>query len=231
MEILPRKACEAKALSIAYYFNGKPCKHGHISKRWAHNSTCYECVQLNSKKWARNNPKKRAAIAHRYNSTHQAENYKRALKWRQVNPDSWDSVLKRYRKRNANIITGRARDRRRLLGDQLREAARKRYAADSTKKRRSVKRWQDANPDYVAERRGRRKEIMLAATPLWLTPEQRAQIRAIYLEAKRLTKETGVIYSVDHIKPLIGKNSCGLHVPWNLQILTLSENAAKGNRE
>lgn len=28
-----------------YYFTGKPCKHGHISKRNTHNGTCCECVQ------------------------------------------------------------------------------------------------------------------------------------------------------------------------------------------
>lgn len=57
-----------------------------------------------------------------------------------------------------------------------------------------------------------------------------AAIRAIYAEAKRLTRETGIQHHVDHIIPLQGERVTGLHVETNLQILTGSENSRKRNR-
>lgn len=69
----------------------------------------------------------------------------------------------------------------------------------------------------------------LRATPKWLKPEHRALIKAMYLHAKQRSEATGEKQVVDHIVPKISPWVCGLHVPWNLQILPARENTAKSN--
>jgi len=68
-----------------------------------------------------------------------------------------------------------------------------------------------------------------AATPTWLSPIQKAQIMEFYDLAKAKTFQTGIVHHVDHIIPISGENVSGLHVPWNLQILTQAENCSKKN--
>ncbi|CAB4125647.1 HNHc domain containing protein [uncultured Caudovirales phage] len=67
------------------------------------------------------------------------------------------------------------------------------------------------------------------ATPLWLTLFQLKQIESIYRLASTLQRLNNIKYHVDHIVPLQGKTVSGLHVPWNLQILTAQNNISKSN--
>lgn len=67
------------------------------------------------------------------------------------------------------------------------------------------------------------------ATPKWLTKEQKQQIVDIYDHMRDCRATTGEDYHVDHIVPLRGENVCGLHVPWNLQVLPAHVNMSKSN--
>lgn len=68
------------------------------------------------------------------------------------------------------------------------------------------------------------------AVPKWINEELKQEIQKFYIEARSKTKETGINYEVDHIVPLMGENVCGLHVPWNLRVITRYENRSKANR-
>ena len=74
------------------------------------------------------------------------------------------------------------------------------------------------------------KAAKLSATPPWLTDEDSRRIQVRYLEAAWMTRRTGIPHDVDHIVPLQGKTVCGLHVPWNLRVITKSFNASKQHR-
>jgi 5-methylcytosine-specific restriction endonuclease McrA len=68
------------------------------------------------------------------------------------------------------------------------------------------------------------------ATPRWLTKDHRVAMRSLYKDAVERSSLYGVSYVVDHIIPLNGKTVCGLHVPWNLRVISEEENLHKGNR-
>lgn len=86
------------------------------------------------------------------------------------------------------------------------------------------------HPDIENANKAKRRAHKIQATPKWLTKEQFKQILVFYTNAKQLEKDTKIKYHVDHIVPLQGKNVCGLHVPWNLQLLTETENLQKSNK-
>ena len=49
--------------------------------------------------------------------------------------------------------------------------------------------------------------------------------------AKRKSLLLGEPYEVDHIIPLQGNKVSGLNVPWNMQVITRTENRTKSNKE
>jgi uncharacterized protein YdaU (DUF1376 family) len=67
------------------------------------------------------------------------------------------------------------------------------------------------------------------ATPRWLTRQDRADIAAVYADAATKTAKTNILHEVDHIVPLRSRVVCGLHVAWNLRVITAYENRAKSN--
>ena len=102
----------------------------------------------------------------------------------------------------------------------------------------SSKKWRDSNPDKQKEseinwlkrnpgkasaKTMRRRASKMRAMPKWLSSSQLKEIEQFYTSCP-------AGYEVDHIIPLQGKDVCGLHVPWNLQILDIKSNKIKGNK-
>lgn len=97
-------------------------------------------------------------------------------------------------------------------------------------KREYQKAWKDRNVTWVrADTKARRRKHR-DATPPWLTCKEKSEIRQLYQIAITMTQTTGEQYVVDHIVPLRGEFVCGLHVPWNLRVITHDENLKKSNK-
>ena len=88
----------------------------------------------------------------------------------------------------------------------------------------------EQNKEYYTAKTAKRRAAKSSATPSWLTKEQQEEMLQYYKHAKDCTLTTGEQYHVDHIIPLNGENVCGLHVPWNLQVLPAYVNLSKGSK-
>lgn len=92
----------------------------------------------------------------------------------------------------------------------------------------TLKSIQKRKPLKAAAERAR-QAAKLKATPPWLTKEDWLQMDAVYFAANQTSKLAGFKCHVDHIVPLQGKSVCGLHVPWNLRVVSQSYNSKKRN--
>lgn len=96
--------------------------------------------------------------------------------------------------------------------------------------RLACKKWALSNKDMVNARSAKRRAAKLQALPKWLTKAEHEQIKEFYEIAEMFKLYIGEEYHVDHIIPLQGENVCGLHVPWNLQVIPAKENLSKSNK-
>ena len=149
--------------------------------------------------------------------------YQRA--YRAANP----GLATEYSRRLRAVETPEEKERQRAV-------AREWKARNSERNIAGMKRWREANRDFVlsyarqqaalnkprrAATQARRRIARITSTPAWADQEL---IDLIYQVAADRKLE------VDHIVPLQGKTVCGLHVHYNLQLLTESENSAKHNK-
>ena len=87
-------------------------------------------------------------------------------------------------------------------------------------RREYTRRYLEKKPWLTKHYNAMRYAAKTRSTPKWVDKEA---IRDVYRNCPE-----GM--HVDHIVPIRGKNACGLHVPWNLQYLTPTENSRKSNK-
>jgi hypothetical protein len=126
---------------------------------------------------------------------------KSSREWRDANPEKWREIS--------------------------RKASHKWRAANPEKRKEIALKWRQSNPEKNSAYATVRRTFKRRAVVKWADP---MAIRALYLEAKRLTAETGITHHVDHVVPLNHSLVCGLHCESNLQVLPKRDNLSKGNR-
>jgi len=140
-------------------------------------------------------------------------NETRAEYFREYNQSGAGQKAKRdYYERNKETVIARAQGR------------------SDAEKNQYKKKYKQENPDMYRELVSLRRRRFRLATPKWLTDAQKMEIRLKYRLAIELSRATGVRHAVDHKIPLQGEDVCGLHVPWNLRVITQEENLKKSNK-
>jgi hypothetical protein len=112
--------------------------------------------------------------------------------------------------------------------DYIKEKQRSKES-DPEKDRAYGKKYRQNNAGTVNAKTARRRSLKRNATPPWLDNISKAQIKWYYDAAAMMEKTSGIKQNVDHIHPINGENFTGLHVPWNLRVISSDENVLKSN--
>ena len=110
-----------------------------------------------------------------------------------------------------------------------RAACRKWHAENRDERLARQREYYQENVYAMRERASVGRDARALRVPSWLTEDHRFSIREVYIASEMRSEMTGVKHHVDHIIPLQGKTVSGLHVPWNLQVITAQENLSKSN--
>lgn len=87
--------------------------------------------------------------------------------------------------------------------------------------------WRQANKPRLLVKTRKRQSHVARATPPWA---DESTIQAVYDEAAKRTRDSGVKHEVDHYYPLTSDQVCGLHVAENLRVITALANRQKANK-
>lgn len=132
-----------------------------------------------------------------------------------------------YREKNKEAIAEKKREYHKQNAERIRAKVLKWQRDNRDKVNAKNSEWAKANPLGGYVKSARRVAARRNALVGWANNDA---ISIIYSSARELTGATGIPHEVDHIVPLQSELVCGLHCEANLQILTRSENASKGNK-
>lgn len=204
---LPSTRAEALALGAKTYFNGKPCRQGHLAPRYAKNAQCLECSRVAAREWGQNN---REAVSRKnksYYLSNKAQENARSSAYKSANKGKISEYNFAYYRENIEAIKERDRLYNKANRKKIRDWNRAFHASNPLK-----------NAEYHAKRRAR----TLEADGFHTAEDIEHIIRAQKGRCAACRKKRNL--TVDHIIPL---SKGGSNHPSNLQMLCKSCNSAK----
>lgn len=180
-----------------------------------HHNACRPCKKVSDKLYRDNNKEKVSAGKRKCYLEKREHYYEKTKEWVKNNPEARKRIVSTHYSKNQEAIL----EKQSVYRSENRELCNSR-----------IKSWSERNPDKLRAKDARRRSQELKAQPVWLSDKQKQEIDDIYKLARDCELVSGEKYHVDHIVPLQGKVVCGLHVPWNLQVLPASVNIGKSNK-
>ncbi|WP_159819280.1 hypothetical protein [Cyanobium sp. Copco_Reservoir_LC18] len=203
-------------------FLGEECQHGHGRLRSVHSTKpCYICKCI------------RDAID-RYGNR-ETYNILKRLKYHRLSQDKKEVIIRRAAEHNKS---NPERRKEILAANLARHPERRRLSVKRQNEKESqqaaIKAWGTRHPHRRKMYTAKRRALRIRATPPWIGMYS-SDIESIYEEADTQTQITGIKHEVDHIMPLNPRDTergpMGLHVPWNLQVITREANREKSNQD
>lgn len=230
MTRLPKTKSDALATGAKFFATGRPCKRGHVSKRYVSGS-CFACkaedrirnseaARIYAIEWRKRNPEKTSeyhikqresgyGVAY-YQKNRKAKN-EYAKRWRVEHPEQARATRKRWRDENRDYANERAKRyvvKRRISNRKARHANPKKFSE-------KTRAWRMKYPDR-ARLADANKKAMRKGVPGRYTVDdinrliEKQKGKCVYCPAKLANS-----YHVDHRKPIARGGS---NWPRNLQL-------------
>lgn len=189
--------------------------HKNVNGKYGLSPRCKTCTSEQGKQRLLENPDKNKLQCKNWSGRQSPEYKAKQAAYRKANKEARKEYAKKHYLENK---------------ERLNEISRENYLDNKDRYRKTAKLWRVANRSRANALAMKYHASKLSATPDWLSKEQISEINDLYAMVQMFKLYTGTEYHVDHIVPLQGETVCGLHVPWNLQLLPWDENISKGNR-
>lgn len=211
--------CEA-SLPTTAFSKAKRGKYGVMA-------VCKVCAKIKSKQYNELNKERIANQKREYVEQNKEIVAERKREYRKNHKESISERDKQYRDENKDKLKEKNLEYQLNNKEAIANQRSKYFQENKEEIQSKIRASRQSEPAKHNARNAERRAKQAAASVTWRNKEA---ILAIYEEAQRLTRETGIKYQVDHIIPLKHDLVSGLHVEHNLQILTESENARKKNK-